>query len=265
VVEFDWINFCDVATNPPTTPQPLVINFQVANHPRSDHEHQEHPEHGPMEQRTPKSRGGQKGAVKDAGKPPSQQIGSHESGKELGNNRDLTISKPKTSIADKTTFKPLTTKQVPRGCLDSLKYVEEQGVLDDIEEQFKSPEEGIEERSDQDTYIVTLLKGLDTLTDKAVTPLEEILSDARIDTDKTKYVEKVENCYRNGSILNKLLQFLDLIQTKTGTTPEIEGLATKIMQLLVDINPSKAEDISKNDSQGVIFPAGARALPAGNP
>jgi hypothetical protein len=38
-------------------------------------------------------------------------------------------------------------------------------MLDDIE-QFKSAEDVIEERSDEDTYIVTLLKGLDNLTDK---------------------------------------------------------------------------------------------------
>ena len=63
-------------------------------------------------------------------------------------------------------------------------------MLDDINEQSKSAEEVIEERSDEDTYIGTLLKGLDTITDIAVAPLEEILSDARVDPDKNKFVKK---------------------------------------------------------------------------
>jgi hypothetical protein len=60
-------------------------------------------------------------------------------------------------------------------------------------------------------------------------------------------MEKVERCYENASILNKFSQYLDLIQTRTGKTSQIDGLPTQLTQLLVDINPSLAEAINKND------------------
>jgi hypothetical protein len=87
-------------------------------------------------------------------------------------NRKNDQRKSKASNMDKTSLKPITVKFVPRGCHDSLKLVEEKVVLDVIKDNSKVAGEVIEERTDEDMYIVTLLMGLDTITGIAVAPLE---------------------------------------------------------------------------------------------
>ena len=161
---------------------------------------------------------------------------------------DHKTSKSKTANMDKTSLKPLTVKFVPRGCHDSLKMVEERVVQETIKDNSKVAEDVTEERNDEDMYIVTLLKGLDTITEIAVAPLEEILCDARLDPDKKTYLEKSENCYKNASLLSKLGAFMDVIQTKTGTTPDIESLPVKITKMLIDINPILAEKLIEDDA-----------------
>jgi hypothetical protein len=154
----------------------------------------------PKEKRKTKSRNGKKEAVKatEDGMKEAVEATDKEKSNPIGSmdvrrKGDQRTSKSKAPNMEKASLKPLTVKLVPRGCLDSLKMVEERVVLDDINVQSKGAEEVMDERNDEDTYIVTLLKGLDTITDIAVAPLEEILSDARLDPDKKKYVERVEN------------------------------------------------------------------------
>ena len=111
-------------------------------------------------------------------------------------------------------------------------------------------EEVFEANSRDHLYIEALLRGLNYLTEMALAPLENILQDSRLDTiiNKDKYDEKVEQCYKNASILAKIVGFLDHIQSKIGKSPLIEELAPKITALLIDINPEIAEIVTKRDA-----------------
>jgi hypothetical protein len=88
-------------------------------------------------------------------------------------------------------------------------------------------------------YIEALLRGLNYLTEIALAPLENILQDSRLETimNKDNYDEKVEHCYKNASILAKLVGFLDHIQVKLGKSPVIKELAPKVTALFININP----------------------------
>ena len=83
------------------------------------------------------------------------------------------------------------------------------------------------------------------MTDIVIAPLTGIMKDCRINSDKEKYIVKIINCYDRASILSKLSNFTIQIQQVTGKTPEIQGLSTKIMTTLIDINPQIADIIEK--------------------
>ena len=75
-------------------------------------------------------------------------------------------------------------------------------------------------------------------------PLLEILKDCRVDSKKEKYEEKIRNCFENASLISRLAQFTDQIQTVSGKSPEVSDLGQKILKSLIDINPSIAERTS---------------------
>ena len=49
---------------------------------------------------------------------------------------------------------------------------------------------------------------------------------------------KILNCFENASLISRLAQFTDQIQTVSGKSPEISDLGQKILKTLIDINPS---------------------------
>ena len=95
------------------------------------------------------------------------------------------------------------------------------------------------------SYIDCLMHGLDRVIDIAMAPLTSLMKHCMIDSDKEKYIAKILNCYDRASILSKLSNFTIQIQQVTGKTPEIQGLSTKIMTTLIDINPLIADIIEK--------------------
>ena len=139
--------------------------------------------------------------------------------------------------------KSIFEKFTPKGCFDTLIRCEERGLLEDIE---KTVEEIVSNKPDPvvaHAYIDALLRGLGQVTELSVSPLKEILKDCRLDREKSKYLERIVNCYCRASLLSKLATFTDYIQEVCGESPDISKLSHEILQCLIDLNPLLTEII----------------------
>ena len=145
--------------------------------------------------------------------------------------------------------KSLFEKFTPKGCFDTLVRCEERGILEDID---KTVGEIVSHQPDPvvaHAYIDALLRGLKQVTEISVSPMKEILKDCRLDREKSKYLERIVNCYSRASLLSKLASFTDYIQEVCGESPDISKLSQEILQCLIDLNPLLAEIIESAEAR----------------
>ena len=145
--------------------------------------------------------------------------------------------------------RPFTVRGVPTACFNSVQIVSKSTLEAEIRDLARSRSENLATAEEEESYILRLLQTTEYCAKVVLLPLKREMQDAAGDINFNNRREiikdKLFRAICDGPYLSQLRGMMKTVTTKTGETPELQGMEDKIKAAMED-NVTLINDMISN-------------------